>query len=129
MRGKTLGYELELGLGLRESEVEDGNSRRITSCEIKEESKAASFRDSIFFFFFSFCFLGNRGMAVCVEAEVNLGDEIQSHTWPSLPLQICFRRFSFWNFLSSARDQILYLENIGHNFKINIFFPLKNIIM
>lgn len=83
-RGKIFALELELKWELelefedRESGVEDGKRRRMSrrSWEIKEESKAANFRDSIVFFLFfvgwesenggvGFDFLGNRGVLLC----------------------------------------------------------------
>lgn len=86
MRGKRFASELELmellELELRERGLEEGKRRRRRrmSSEIKDESKAANFRDSMYLFvffggIFIFCrefdFLGNRGQLLC-EWGVNL---------------------------------------------------------
>lgn len=73
-RGKIFALELELELEDRESGVEEGKMRRSTrrSSEIKEESKAANFRDSICV---SFCFpfVGNRRIGVGFDFLGNRG--------------------------------------------------------
>jgi len=62
-RGKIFALELELEFEDRESGVEEAKRRRRSrrSWEITEESKAANFRESMFFLLFSVCWESQNG--------------------------------------------------------------------